>query len=117
MSACKHRDVHALRLLSTIGGALKENEYQMDLIPRIHACLPGCLVLKNDPNYIQGIPDLSVFHMNKWALLEVKASEKSKERPNQRYYIEHWGQFVFTAFIYPENEAEVLRALQHALAG
>ena len=97
-----------------------ENEYQMELIPKIYALFPGeplvdILVIINDPNYIQGIPDLSVFFRNRWGMLEVKTSEKSKERPNQRWYVENWGQYIFTAFIYPENEEEVLNALQKAL--
>lgn len=96
---------------------MTENEYQAYLIKEIQKLLPGCLILKNDPNYLQGIPDLTVFHYDKWALLEVKASEKSKERPNQRYYIETWRTHGFAAFIYPENEKEVLDALQQALGG
>lgn len=99
-----------------------EAAYQLELIPRIYLVLPGVkfkdkLVLKNDPNYLQGIPDLTVFCRGKVALLEVKASAKSTERPNQRWYIETWGKHIFTAFIYPENEKEVLDALQLALAG
>jgi hypothetical protein len=94
-----------------------ERDYQAQIIKKIEARLPGCLVLKNDPNYIQGIPDLTVFHMDKWALLEVKPSERSKERPNQRWYIETWAEQGFAAFIYPENEEEVLDALQLALGG
>lgn len=93
-----------------------ENEYQAQLIVKIKQLLPGCLVVKNDANYLQGIPDLTVFHGPRWALLEVKASEKSRERPNQRYYVEQWGNMTFTAFIYPENEEEVLGALQRSLA-
>lgn len=95
-----------------------ESDYQAYLIKKIkEELLVGSLVVKNDPNYIQGIPDLTVFYFDRWALLEVKASEKSKERPNQRWYIEHWGQMTFCSFIYPENEEEVLRALQQALGG
>ena len=99
-----------------------ESDYQKELIQKIYNLLPGLkyvevLILKNDPNYLQGIPDLTVFYRNRFALLEVKASAKSKERPNQRYYIESWGEHVFTAFIYPENESEVLLALQQSLAG
>jgi hypothetical protein len=99
-----------------------ENEYQMELIPKIYALFPGeplvdSIVIINDPNYIQGIPALSVFFRSRWAMLEVKASEKSRERPNQRWYVENWGQYIFTAFIYPENEEEVLNALQQALLG
>lgn len=99
-----------------------ETDYQMELIEKIYLILPGeklvdVIVVINDPNYIQGIPDLSVFYRptGRWAMLEVKASAKSKERPNQRWYIETWGQSIFTAFIYPENEEEVLNALQEAL--
>jgi len=95
-----------------------ESEYQTHLINLIEKeILPGSLVIKNDPNYRQGIPDLTIFYGGRWALLEVKASEKSKERPNQRWYIEQWSRFTFTSFIYPENEEEVLRALQSSLAG
>lgn len=94
-----------------------ESEYQATLIKKINELLPGCLVVKNDPNYMQGIPDLTVFYRTRWALLEVKASEKSKERPNQRYYIEKWAEMTFCSFIYPENEEEVLDALQRSLEG
>ena len=72
-----------------------ESEYQAYLIKRIEVILPGSLIVKNDPNYLQGIPDLTIFYGPRWALLEVKASEKSRERPNQRYYIEQWAQMTF----------------------
>jgi hypothetical protein len=95
---------------------VNEREFQSHLIRRIEEeLLPGSFVIKNDPNYRQGIPDLTVFYGGRWALLEVKASEKSKERPNQRWYIERWSEVTFAAFIYPENEEEVLSALQSAL--
>ena len=48
---------------------------------------PGAIVLKNDPNYIQGIPDLTVFYQDKWATLEVKKSENASHQPNQDYYV------------------------------
>lgn len=94
-----------------------ESEYQGLLMKKIaHEILPGSLVIRNNPNFLQGVPDLTVFHRDKFAFLEVKASAKSKERPNQRYYVERWQKFgAFSEFIYPENEEEVLRALQHAL--
>lgn len=94
-----------------------ESEYQAKLIKRIEQVLPGCLIVKNDPNYMQGIPDLTIFYGPRWALLEVKASEKSRERPNQRYYVEKWAEVTFCSFVYPENEAEVLNALQRSLQG
>lgn len=95
-----------------------ESEYQAYLIRLLGDLFPESLVVKNDPNYIQGILDLTVFVGAKYAMLEVKASEKSRERPNQRYYVDHINRMGgYAAFIYPENEEEVLRALQLTLAG
>lgn len=91
-----------------------ERDYQPLLITRIQNRMPGARVVKNDPNIVQGYPDLTVYFGLSFALLEVKASEKSKERPNQRWYIDN-NDAVFAAFIYPENEEEVLNALQQAL--
>lgn len=92
-----------------------ENEYQGDLIKKIELLIPGCTVLKNDPNYLQGIPDLLILYRDKWAILEVKRSAKDKHRPNQDYYIEHFGKWVYSAFIFPENEELILNELQRAL--
>jgi hypothetical protein len=114
-------DIHTLRLLSK-GGAMLERDYQRDLIKRIINRFGGpdiCRVMINDPNLPgqQGIPDLTVFVGNKWALLEVKASEKSRLRPNQQWWVDQWAKTTFCSFIYPENEEEVLNALQQALLG
>lgn len=72
----------------------------------------------NDPNApeSQGIPDLTVFIGDTWSLLEVKRSEKSKKRPNQDYWVEYYGKITFSAFIHPQNEEEVLNALERSLA-
>lgn len=101
---------------------MTENEYQQEVVTKIYDVLPGeplrdIIVYINDPNYIQGIPDLSVFYRptGNWAMVEVKMSADAKERPNQRWYIENWGSSIFTAFIYPENEEEVLRELSRSL--
>ena len=89
----------------------KENKYQRDLIKQISRLFPGSLVLKNDPNYIQGIPDLLVLHGENWAMLEVKAYAKASHRPNQEHYIAKLNHMGFARFVYPENEEEVLRDL------
>lgn len=95
-----------------------EREYQAALIKRIYLRWPGCVVMPLDPNYIQGIPDLLILFVGgKWATLEVKASEKSRLRPNQQWYVDEWGKKSFSSFIYPENEEVVLAALQEALFG
>lgn len=89
-----------------------ESTYQARLIKKLEARFPGCIVLKNDSAYRQGIPDLLVLYRDRWALLEVKMSEDSPQQPNQEYYIGRGRELSFAAFIFPENEKEVLDALQ-----
>jgi hypothetical protein len=86
----------------------KESEFQSDLIKQIKKDLPGSLVLKNDPGYLQGVPDLVVMHGDKYALLEVKKSPDEPHQPNQDYYIEKAKQESFGEFIFPENKEEIL---------
>lgn len=43
----------------------KENKFQADLVKEIKKRFPGAIVLKNDANYLQGIPDLTVL-WNRW---------------------------------------------------
>ena len=91
-----------------------ENKFQAGLIKEIKNRIPGCLVLKNDPNYIQGFPDLTVLYKDKWALLEAKREEKASRRPNQGFYISMADKMSFARFICPENKEEVLNELQQA---
>lgn len=92
----------------------READYQADLIKKIKTILPGALVLKNDSSYIQGIPDLTVLWNTQWAMLEVKLSRDSPERPNQSHYVSVADDMSFGAFIWPEIEEEVLHELQLA---
>lgn len=88
-----------------------EREFQKELIDEIKEQFPGCLVMKNDSGYIQGIPDWTILYKNKWAVLEVKRERKAKKRPNQPYYIETLNKMSFSRFVYPENKEEVLEEL------
>jgi len=96
-----------------------ESEYQAGLKKRIVHRFgeDRTRVVKNDPNLPgqQGIPDLTVYIGPKWFLLEVKASEKSKMRPNQEYWIDYWSNITFCSFIFPENEEAVLDAMERSL--
>lgn len=93
-----------------------ESVYQAQLIKKLKDEFPGCVVLKNDAQYQQGILDLTILYQDTWASLEVKASITSPYRPNQRYFVKQLNDMSFAAFIYPENEEEVLIALHEAFA-
>ena len=93
---------------------MTENQYQAKVIKKLKRLFPGCVVVKTDSGYQQGSTDLLLLFKQFWAALEVKASAKSREQPNQRYFVKKLNGMSFAAFIYPENEAEVLSALQQA---
>lgn len=88
-----------------------ENKFQANLIKQIKDMFQGCIVMKNDASYIQGIPDLLVLYRNKWASLECKKSEKAKRQPNQEYYVGRMNEMSFSRFISPENKDEILEEL------
>lgn len=92
-----------------------ESEYQARLIRKLRRQYPNAIILKNDTDYLQGIPDLLVLEGPNWAALEVKASQRSPVQPNQEYYIDTMDDMSFADFIYPDSEEEVLDALQQTL--
>jgi hypothetical protein len=98
---------------------MRESAFQRQLIKKIEKLFPGVVILKNNPDHIQGIPDLTILWRQFWATLEVKESENASIQPNQDYWIKRLGEYSYSAFVYPENEKEVLDALQHTfgLAG
>lgn len=75
---------------------------------------PGCIIMKNDANYIPGIPDLTILYKDKWATLECKKTANASHQPNQDYYVETLNNMSFSAFIFPENKEAVLNELQQA---
>lgn len=90
----------------------KESAFQSQLIKDLKKEFPGCIVLKNDPNYKRGIPDLLVLNDDKWAALEVKRSKDASHRPNQDYYVEKMNGMSYASFVDPENKEEVLNELK-----
>lgn len=91
-----------------------ESVYQKGLIERIQERWPGCWVIPSDPRDRQGMLDLLILHGPHWAMLEVKRSATANHQPNQDYYVHEFNRLSFAAFIYPENEEDVLDALQQA---
>lgn len=88
-----------------------ENRFQSNLITELKTRFPGCVILKNDPNYIQGFPDLTIFKDDTYAVLECKRSANASARPNQKYYVDKMNSMSFSRFIYPENKDEVINDL------
>jgi len=88
-----------------------ENKFQASLIKDLKKKFPGSLVIKLDPNYIQGLPDLLVLFQNKWAVLECKKDKNAHKQPNQEYYVNLLDRMSFSRFICPENKEEVLNEL------
>lgn len=91
---------------------MRESDFQSDLRRKIENEIPGSVVQKGNPNWIQGFPDLIILYKNHYACLECKASANEPFRPNQEYYIEQINNDAFCAVVYPENMKEVLDELK-----
>ena len=91
-----------------------EREFQSKLIKELNNRFEGCMVMKLDSSYIQGIPDLLVLYEDKWATLECKKNASAAKQPNQEYYVGRMNDMSFSRFICPENKEEVLNELQQA---
>lgn len=94
-----------------------ERDFQKNLIKDLKSMFKGCIVMKNDSSYIQGIPDLMILFKDKWASLEVKKSATASKRPNQKYYVDTMNDMSFSRFIFPENRDSVLTELKEFFGG
>lgn len=93
---------------------MRESRFQSELIKELKERFPGCIIMKNDPNYIQGIPDLIILFGSKWRSLECKRDGKRKRQPNQTYYVDLMNKMSYSAFIFPENKEDILDELSKA---
>lgn len=96
---------------------MNENLYQRKVKERLRKIFPDCIILKNNANDIQGIPDLTLLYNGRWAWIEVKRSGKEFNRPyqdvNQQYYLNKARELGgYSTYIYPENEEEVYNELK-----
>lgn len=89
-----------------------ESQFDTKLIKELKQRFPGCIILKNDANYLQGVPDRIILWNDKWATLETKKTKNASRQPNQDYYVDKMNDMSFSAFIYPENMEVVLDELQ-----
>ena len=95
-------------------GSKLERDFQASLIRELKDIFKGCIVMKLDSSYMQGVPDLLILYKDKWATLECKQSATAKRRPNQTYYVNKMDEMSFSRFICPENKEEVIHDLQQA---
>lgn len=92
-----------------------ETKYQASVVRRLVNEFPGCIVIRLDPRYVQGYPDLLILYEARWAMLEVKISDDADTEPNQAYYVDLFNNMSYCAFVYPDNEDMVFYELQQAL--
>jgi hypothetical protein len=93
---------------------MNEGVFKTKVIARLKTMFPGCELIKPDPSYSQGIPDLVILWGNYWASLEFKKAKTANVQPNQEYYVQRLDGMSFAAFIHPGNVEEVLDALEKA---
>ena len=92
-----------------------ESDFQRKLKKRIEKEIPDVVIKRNNADDIEGLPDLTVYHGDKYAHLEVKRSENAPHRPNQDYYIELFKKMGgYASFVYPENaDAVIFDIMKH----
>jgi len=90
-----------------------ESKFQAKLIEELECIFEGCVILKNDANYIQGFPDLLILYNNTWAALECKKNADSRYQPNQEYYLGMLDKMSYASVIWPEIKEEVINELQY----
>lgn len=91
-----------------------EGRFKEELTQDLENLFPGCVILKNDEQLLQGVPDMLILYRQHWAMLEAKESENAARQPNQDYYVDLFDRMSYGAFIFPENKRTILRELQQA---
>lgn len=111
----KRDDTLLLFLLRKGAKMARESQFERDLIIELEGLFPGCVILKNNPNFFQGIPDRLILYRDRWAAFEVKDRPTAKHQQNQDYYVDLFNKMSFAAFVYPQNKEWFINELQKAL--
>lgn len=93
---------------------MNEGAYKAKVLAKIEHMFPGCEIIRSDSSHRQGMPDHFILWGPYWASLEFKVSSRAKKQPNQEYYVRKLDEMSFAAIIHPDNEEEVLGALEQA---
>jgi hypothetical protein len=94
-----------------------EKEFESNFIGRLEEKFPGCVIIKGNSTFRQGVPDRLLLHEGHWAFLEFKREENSDRQENQDYYIEKFNDMSYAAFVDPNNADEVIREIQETFRG
>lgn len=105
---------------------MREDVYHTKLVKRLDHTFPGCIIVRLDPRFVdfyidgerysQGVLDILVLYRGRVAALELKRARTAAKQANQEYFVQQFGDVCFAAFIFPENEEEVLNDLQQAFS-
>lgn len=87
-----------------------ESNFKRRVKIRIKSLIPECFMHEMKAG-ASGVPDTLILYGERWALLEFKNSSTAHHQPNQDYYVNYFNSMGFSAFIYPENEDEVIDKL------
>ena len=93
---------------------MNETGYKKHITDRLEELFPGCVILRGDSSYNQGIPDIFILWNSFWAALEFKIHPRARIQANQEYYVNRLNDMSFAAFIHPGNEEDILYALEQA---
>ena len=93
---------------------MDEKGYQRYLEKKLYRMFPDCVIIKNDPRRMQGVPDILILYHDRWAMLELKLYDGAVIQPNQTYYVDMFNGMSFASFINPTNEEDVLHDLQQS---
>lgn len=92
---------------------MSEATFRTGFIKKLKKLSPEIFVEFADPKRVNGIPDLIIFYRDKHARIETKKSKTASKRLHQEYYIQLFNSYgVYSTFLSPENEEEVLNELR-----
>lgn len=81
-----------------------ESQFQAKLIKELKKLFPGCIVMKSDSGYLQGIPDLLILFNDKWAALECKQYAGCKKATKPRILCGQDGRDVLFQIYLPREQ-------------
>lgn len=89
-----------------------ESTFKKNIKDKLLTRFPDIEIFEPDSGKKRSVPDMLIFGPGAWAALEFKRSENSAHQPNQDRRVERLSKKGYAAFIFPENEKEILHELE-----